>query len=148
MQRILVLRSAGYSVKLCPSLPFLDSALQSPEKPDAITVSGTHAPACHDAIVVVHAQCSAPIILFQQALYLSDEAEFDLVIPSFTPSHRMARQNRSHHRALPRSLPEATSIHEQSSVLREELTVTRNDSIEQRERSRRLRSEGKTTEQP
>lgn len=83
--RVIVLRSAGYSVEACPSLPNLDAALRKDAEPDAVVFSERHAPARHNGLTLVRSGSSAPVILFEHTLYYPDEPEYDLVIPNLTP---------------------------------------------------------------
>lgn len=83
--RVPVLRSAGYVVEACPSLPNLDSALHHDGEPAAVVMSDSHASESHAVLNMVHSSSFAPVILFERTTYCPDERDFDLVIPNLTP---------------------------------------------------------------
>lgn len=72
--RVTVLQSAGYSVRECPKLEDLDSALRVTPKPDAVVVNGFGRAYARPAVKIVHARVAlAPVIIFPS----QDEPEFE-----------------------------------------------------------------------
>ena len=134
----MVLRSAGYSVEVCPSLLNLHSVLQSAEKPDAVIMSDLQPIGRHDAITLVRTQSSASLILFQHADYTPDESDFDLVIPNLTPVKEWLEQIAALIESSRAPHASAQSTRKQSAELRQESNAARENSAEERQRSSRV----------
>jgi hypothetical protein len=133
--RIIVLRSAGYSVEACPSLPNLDAALRNGGEPDAFVFAEERTPARYNGLTLVRSSSSAPVILFEHTLYCPDEPEYDLVISNLTPVQQWLDRIAAlieQSRAIFTSSP---LTREQSARLRQESSDLREKSHQERERS-------------
>jgi hypothetical protein len=83
--RLSVLRSAGYSVDYCATIPTLCSALTN--EPDAVVVACATDAAAAKAVHEIHNSTQAPLILFQTSWSGCNESSFDLVIlPQTAPA--------------------------------------------------------------
>ena len=98
--RLLVLRSVGYSVDLCSTVEEFHSVLQKRTGADAILVTGGRpVRECRKVIMLTRERSQAPLVLFNTSYDYADEGEFDLVI---SPSHahgRVAAKNSRHDRS-------------------------------------------------
>ena len=83
--RLSVLRRAGYDVDNCGSLIQLCEALDSTGETDAVMVNDSDGSVPSQAISLARSRTSAPIILFPHSIRTYSTADFDLVVPCFTP---------------------------------------------------------------
>lgn len=81
--RLMVLRSAGYSVDGCNSLNQLRASLVSGA--DAVLMSDAEGIAPQDAVALARMQSSAPVVLFRSTNLSYEDSGFDLVVHSLTP---------------------------------------------------------------
>ena len=96
--RLLVLRSVGYSVDLCPTVEEFHSLMQKRTGADAILVAGVPVRERRQVVTLTRERSHAPLVLFNTSYDYADEGKFDLVIP---PSHapgRVAGEDRRHDR--------------------------------------------------
>lgn len=84
--RLTVLRRAGYSVDACNSLGQLRLALLSEIDPDVVMMSDDDGSVPADAISLTRSESLAPVIFFPSSDRGAELAQFDLVVPTFTPS--------------------------------------------------------------
>ena len=84
--RVLVLRSAGYLVEDCPSIPEFRSVLKSEIDPEALFFSNSHPLARTEAANLARSLHSRmPLILFENVDDDDNQSDFDLVIRPCTP---------------------------------------------------------------
>jgi hypothetical protein len=83
--RLMVLRSAGYSVDDCGSLLQLRACLASGAIPDALLMSDGGPVMPEEAIALARTHVSLPVILFRNTTLTYEESGIDLVVPSLTP---------------------------------------------------------------
>jgi CxxC-x17-CxxC domain-containing protein len=89
-----VLRSAGYSVEFCRSVPQLRANLETGDQPDAVSMTDEIVCGHEDAVSAARSRSFAPLILFRQTdrdwfpdiEYDPTEAEFDLIVPRAAPA--------------------------------------------------------------
>lgn len=82
--RIAVLRSKGYAVENCNSLPQLHNALAAERGTDAVLMTEGETDPLENAITLTRSQCSAPLVLFRSTNGDADDQVFDLVIETLT----------------------------------------------------------------
>jgi hypothetical protein len=82
--RIAVLRSKGYAVENCNSLPQLHNALAAKGGTDAVLMTEGETDPLENAIILTRSQCSAPLVLFRSTNGDADDQVFDLVIETLT----------------------------------------------------------------
>lgn len=83
--RLPVLKSAGYTVETCISVPELRNALTAEEQLDAVVISEGVGGAHPDAVSLARSHTSAPIVLFRETQLSFAESPFDLVVPVLAP---------------------------------------------------------------
>lgn len=88
--RVAVLRSVGYRVRECASIPQLRAALEDGIEAEAVLVSEGHDPALHQAADIVGNK--VPVVLFESASAITTVARCDLAVPSLTSPERWLKQ--------------------------------------------------------
>lgn len=83
--RLMVLRSAGYTVEDCRSLLQLRDALADGASPDAVLMSDGDGVSPQEAVGIARAHSSNPVILFRSTNMTYEDCRFDLVVPCLTP---------------------------------------------------------------
>ncbi len=83
--RLTVLRSAGYCVDACGSLPELHASLEAGVTADAVFLSDGEGVEPDQAVSLARSRCSAPVILFCSTNRSYKDSSFDLVVPNLTP---------------------------------------------------------------
>lgn len=83
--RLMVLRSAGYTVQDCHSLAQLRVTLEADDAPDAVLLSDGDGFSPREAVAVARIHSSNPVILFRNTNQAYEDSGFDLVIPCLTP---------------------------------------------------------------
>lgn len=83
--RLMVLRSAGYSVDDCGSLVQLRTRLATGMAADALLVSDDGGPPPDEAIALAKTRTTMPVILFRSTNLAYEESGIDLVVPCLTP---------------------------------------------------------------
>ena len=83
--RLMVLRSAGYTVLDCGSLVQLQVILETADDPEAVLLSDGDGISPREAFAVARTHSSNPVILFRSTNLAYEEFEFDLVVPCLTP---------------------------------------------------------------
>ena len=83
--RVMVLRSAGYSVEDCLSLSQLRATLETGQPPDAVLMSDGDGVAPSDAIAIARHHSSHLVVLFRNSNLEYEDSGFDLVVPCLTP---------------------------------------------------------------
>jgi len=83
--RIMVLRSAGYTVEECSSLVQLRASLAAGEPADAVVTSDNDGVSPHEAAAIVREHLSLPVILFRNTNMAYEDSKFDLVVQCLTP---------------------------------------------------------------
>jgi hypothetical protein len=83
--RLMVLRSAGYTVVDCQSLGQLRDILDTGEAPDAVLMSDAEDVAPSDAIAVARQHSTQPVVLFRNSHRAYEDLGCDLVVPCLTP---------------------------------------------------------------
>jgi len=137
--RLTVLRSAGYAVDNCSSLPQLREALSTEGKPQAVFVTEDDRDSPRPVISIAKSCSSAPLVLFRRSNAIFDEENFDLVIDSLTPPTQWLNEvqelivNGQTLRARSRELVR------ESAHLRVESAAAREKSRTERQRSRKER---------
>lgn len=90
--RLMVLESAGYTVVRCETIQDIEFYLRSPDRLDAIVISGEPSRSSRVANFLVNGEFSLPVILFAGTGDPHAESNFDLVIPALTsPSDWLTR---------------------------------------------------------
>lgn len=82
--RLMVLEGVGYAVERCESVNDLEYYLRSPDRPDALIVSGELRAASRVVNFLANTELPLPVILFSGAEECYGESTFDLVIPALT----------------------------------------------------------------
>ncbi len=82
--RLMVLRSAGYAVEECQSMPQLQRALESRTALDAVLLSEGDGISPQEAIAAVRTRSSNPVILFCSTTMAYENSGFDLIVPCLT----------------------------------------------------------------
>jgi hypothetical protein len=90
--RMLVLRSVGYSVDLCPTVEDFHSMLQKRADADAVLVTTGPAGERQQVITLTRAHSHAPLVLFNPSYDYADVGEFDLVIAPLTRPEEWLRK--------------------------------------------------------
>lgn len=83
--RLMVLRSAGYTVEDCRSLVQLRDTLETGDVPDAVLMSDGAGVSPEEAAAVARTHSSNPVILFRSTNLAYEDGRFDLVVPCLTP---------------------------------------------------------------
>lgn len=138
--RLMVLRHAGYSVEICPSLLNLDTALHNDGGPAAVLMSDMQSFPRHEVVTHVHSQSSAPIILFQHNDYTPGEAEFDLVIPNLTPTREWLEKIAATIERTRAIRDNLSKISAQSAELKRECASVREEARQERRRAASIRA--------
>ncbi len=138
--RVAVLRSVGYRVDECASLPQLATALEAANGADAVFLTESDGISPEQAISLARERSSAPIILFRRSTYGMSEDEFDLVIEPLTAPEEWLNDVGSVLEWSRMVRAEAQVITDRSQSLRKETSVLRRDSQRERERSLRERT--------
>lgn len=81
--RVAVLRSVGYLVDECVSLPQLAATLQRGRNVDAVFLTESDSFSNEQAVFLAR-QCPAPVILFQRSNDENPARQFDLVVEPLT----------------------------------------------------------------
>lgn len=89
--RIAVLRSKGYAVEICNSLPQLHNALAEERRTDAVLITEGETDPLETAITLARSRSSAPLILFRRTNCDVDDQIFDLVIETLTRPQQWLR---------------------------------------------------------
>jgi hypothetical protein len=88
----MVFEGVGHSVEKCNSIEDIEFRLQSPDRPDALVISGELGKAPRVATYLANAELPLPVILFAEMDEFYTESAFDLVIPVLTsPSDWLSR---------------------------------------------------------
>jgi hypothetical protein len=92
--RLMVLRSAGYTVESCLSLGQFRAFLLAAVETDAVLLSDGDGDgvAPDQAAALIRDCCSAPVVLFRSTNRAYEEAAFDLVVQSLTPPEAWLRE--------------------------------------------------------
>lgn len=90
--RLLVLRSVGYSVDLCPTVEEFHSLMQKRTGADAILVTGVPVGERRQVVTLTRERSHAPLVLFNTSYDYADEGKFDLVIPPLTRPEEWLRK--------------------------------------------------------
>jgi hypothetical protein len=90
--RLLVLRSVGYSVNLCPTVEEFHSLMQKRTGADAILVAGVPVRERRQVVTLTRERSHAPLVLFNTSYDYADEGKFDLVIPPLTRPEEWLRK--------------------------------------------------------
>jgi hypothetical protein len=80
-KRVLVLRSAGYSVDVCLSLTEFRSALKERAETHAVLVTERPGKERHEVVIFTREYSHAGLVLFDNTYDGAEEGEFDLIIP-------------------------------------------------------------------
>src|SRR5580704_7582 len=83
--RLMVLRSAGYSVDDCGSLMQLSGRLATGASADALLMSDAGGVEPDEAIALARTRSSMPVILFRSTNLAYEESGVDLIVPCLTP---------------------------------------------------------------
>ncbi len=83
--RMMVLRSAGYTVEDCETLLELDTSLAAGDSADAVLMSDGEGVSAREAVAVARSRSTLPLILFRNTNQAYEEGGFDLVVQSLTP---------------------------------------------------------------
>ena len=83
--RLMVLRSAGYSVDDCRSMVQLHDRLAKGDATDALLMSDAEGVEPNEAIALARTHSSAPVILFRSTTLAYQETGVDLIVHSLTP---------------------------------------------------------------
>jgi hypothetical protein len=83
--RLMVLRSAGYSVEDCRSLVQLRDRLARGAPADALLLSDAEGEEPNEAIALARTQSAAPVILFRSTTLAYEDTGVDLIVHSLTP---------------------------------------------------------------
>jgi hypothetical protein len=138
--RILVLRSVGYSVDACPTLTEFRCFLQREGEADAVLVPSRPAIEVHQVVTLTRKYSHARLVLFEGIYSGADVREFDLVIPLQMGPEEWLRRIAAvieQSRALN---AKSTAIRDRSAQLIKESEIVRKGSIFQRARSARERA--------
>ena len=90
--RVAVLRSVGYRVDECGSLPQLARALERTKGAVAVFMTESDGLSPEKAISLARERSAAPVILFQSSNQETNDRAFDLVIPPLTSPDRWLRE--------------------------------------------------------
>lgn len=90
--RVAVLRSVGYRVDECASLPQMERALERTKGADAVFVTESDGISPEQIISLARARSAAPVILFRRSNRDTSEEAFDLVIEPLTSPARWLRE--------------------------------------------------------
>ena len=90
--RLLVLRSVGYSVELCPTVEEFHPALQKRPDADAVLVRAASERESRQVVRLAREHSNAPLVLFNTYYDYADEDQFELVISPLTPPEEWLRQ--------------------------------------------------------
>lgn len=84
--RIAILKGAGYSVDVCPSIGILQTNLIQFPDPDAVAIAENEGTDCEasSAISLVRSNSAAPLVLFQGQERHFETSSFDLVVSPLT----------------------------------------------------------------
>ncbi len=102
--RLMVLRTAGYSVDDCPSLVQLRESLAKDAATDALLMSDAEGVLPNEAIALARTKLSVPVILFRSTTLAYQETGVDLIVHPLTPPEIW--------------LPEVEALIERSRVIR------------------------------
>jgi len=83
--RLMVLRSAGYTVDECRSVLQLREMLETGEVPDAVLISDCEGVSPLEAVTLARTFSPNPLILFRSTNLTYEDGGFDLVVPCLTP---------------------------------------------------------------
>ena len=83
--RLMVFRSAGYSIEACGSLSQLHTALRAGGSPEAVFISEGEGIAPQEALSLTKVLTPAPVVLFRSTNRAYEDTGFDLVIHALTP---------------------------------------------------------------
>jgi hypothetical protein len=83
--RLMVLRSAGYTVDDCRSLMQLRVNLETGIVPDAVLMSDGDGVSPEEAAALARSRACHPLILFRTTHVPYEDGGFDLVVPCLTP---------------------------------------------------------------
>lgn len=135
--RLTVLRSAGFAVAECSSLSQFRKALKAVENPDAVCVVEGNGVKPEAVGEMARANCSAPVVLFRTSYRNSEEAHFDLIVPTLTPPEIWLRE-------IETLINRSRKLQARSLVLIENGREIRRESAAAREKSQaeRARSRG------
>lgn len=129
-QRLPLLNSVGYSVKVCPTLPEFRSLIRQKADAEAVLVASERSRERREVISLTRENTHARLILF--ASYSGAyQSEFDLVIEPLTPPEEWLRRVVAFIELNARS----KSIRERSEQLLKECESVRQQSILERERA-------------
>ncbi len=84
-QRLNILKRAGYSLDVCSSLVHLRLALNSEIDADVVMMSDDEGSVPAEAISLTRSESLVPVIFFPSSDRSTESAQFDLVVPTFTP---------------------------------------------------------------
>jgi hypothetical protein len=90
--RLLVLRSVGYAVELCPTVEEFHPALQKRPDADAVLFRATSERESCQAVRLAREHSNAPLVLFNTCYAYADEDQFELVIPPLTRPEEWLRE--------------------------------------------------------
>ena len=135
--RLMVLRSAGYSVDDCRSLVELRDSLAGGAAADALLMSDGDGVKPNEAIALAQRHSLAPVILFRSTNLAYQETGVDLVIDSLTPPEVWLREVDALIEKSRAFRPRSQALANQSAQFRRESAAVRERSRAERAGSRR-----------
>ncbi|HYK37422.1 hypothetical protein [Alloacidobacterium sp.] len=141
--RLLVLRSDGYSVDPCFSLREFRSLLEQGADLKAVLVAAPPDMERRQVVTLTREKSHAGLVLFDSSCSGVAEREFDLVIPPLMRPEDWLRQIAGLIEKSRVLIATATAVREQSARLRKDSGVARRKSMIERERSATERAKAK-----
>jgi len=139
-QRLLVLRSAGYQVEVCESLPEFRTSLERNADANAVLIASLLSVERRRVVTLTRENSNAGLVLFGS---YSGEREFDLVIPPLTDPEDWLQQIADLIQRTRVLNASAIAIREKSALLRKDAEIARLKSVIERERSAAARARAK-----
>lgn len=134
--RLMVLRSAGYSVEDCASLMQLRAWLATGVTADALVMSDAGGNEPEEAIALARACGALPVILFRTTNLTFEESGVDLIVPCLTPPEIWLNEVES-------VITKCRTLRSTSEILFEKSAELRSESADAIERSRAERARSK-----
>jgi len=135
--RLMVLRTAGYSVDDCQSLVQLRDRLAQGGEADALLLSDAEGVSPSEAIAVAKSQSSAPVILFRSTTLAYEDSAVDLIVHSLTPPEIWLQEVDAIIEKSRAIRAESVALVGQTRQLRRESAAAREQSRAEQARSRR-----------